>query len=160
MMSRGIWHPCGCLLNRCSTARLIWPAIHVSKLFVISHLLLISRLHHSFIQSMLLVKRMLSGNHSNKLGLSDGPGCTMMMPMTLHAVTFVCLQLSRRWRHLMLNHVFVSSGFSNWKDVTVSFKKHQLSTCHCEAVDVDYNSSHYKGIWRVTCTAALPRKGY
>lgn len=159
-MSRGIWHPCGCLLNRCSTARLIWPAIHVSKLFVISHLLLISRLHHSFIQSMLLVKRMLSGDHSNKLGLSDGPGCTMMMPMTLNAVTFVCLQLSRRWRYLMLNHVFVSSGFSNWKDVTVSFKKHQLSTCHCEAVDVDYNSSHYKGIWRVTCTAALPRKGY
>jgi len=38
--------------------------------------------------------------------------------------------------YIMLNHTFISSGFSNWKDVAVSFKKHQLNACHCEAVDV------------------------
>lgn len=27
-------------------------------------------------------------------------------------------------------------GFSNWKDGTISFKKHERSACHCEAVDV------------------------
>ena len=31
---------------------------------------------------------------------------------------------------------FISSGFSNWKDATVAFKKHQLSACHHKAVDV------------------------
>ena len=31
---------------------------------------------------------------------------------------------------------FVSSGFSNWKDATVAFKKHQLSACHHKAVDI------------------------
>ena len=30
---------------------------------------------------------------------------------------------------------FLSTGFSNWKDATVAFKKHQLSACH-SAVDV------------------------
>lgn len=31
---------------------------------------------------------------------------------------------------------FISKGFSNWKDATIAFKKHELSTCHHEAVDV------------------------
>lgn len=32
-------------------------------------------------------------------------------------------------------HICVS-GFCNWKDATVAFKKHQLSACHHKAVDV------------------------
>ena len=31
---------------------------------------------------------------------------------------------------------FLSTGFSNWKDATVAFKKHHLSACHHSAVDV------------------------
>ena len=31
---------------------------------------------------------------------------------------------------------FVSKGFSNWKDTTMAFKKHESSACHHEAVDV------------------------
>ena len=31
---------------------------------------------------------------------------------------------------------FISSGYSNWKDATVAFKKHQLSACYHKAVDV------------------------
>ena len=133
MMSGGIWHTCGCLLNHCSRARLIWPATHVSKLFVISLLLLTSRLHHSFIQSLLLVKRMLPGDHSNKLGLSSGPGYTMMMPMTLHAVMFVCLQKMKAPNAEPCIHfirLFQLEGCDCF------FKKHQLNACHCEAVDV------------------------
>lgn len=30
----------------------------------------------------------------------------------------------------------MTRGFSNWKDGTVSFKKHERSACHCEAVEV------------------------
>ena len=30
----------------------------------------------------------------------------------------------------------MTRGFSNWKDGTISFKKHERSACHCEAVDV------------------------
>jgi len=32
--------------------------------------------------------------------------------------------------------VWVSKGFSNYKDATVVLKKHATSACHCEAVDV------------------------
>ncbi len=31
---------------------------------------------------------------------------------------------------------FVSKGFSNWKDATISFKKHESSLCHKEAVQL------------------------
>ncbi|KAH3738726.1 hypothetical protein DPMN_045367 [Dreissena polymorpha] len=30
---------------------------------------------------------------------------------------------------------FISTGFSNWKDATVKFRKHQDSDCHKEAVE-------------------------
>jgi len=30
----------------------------------------------------------------------------------------------------------VTRGFSNWKDGTLSFKKHEKSSCHREAVEV------------------------
>lgn len=31
--------------------------------------------------------------------------------------------------------MFVSKGFSNWKDATISFRKHDSSGCHKEAVE-------------------------
>ena len=35
----------------------------------------------------------------------------------------------------MVNLIQVTRGFSDWKNATTSFKKHQQSKAHCEAVD-------------------------
>ena len=32
----------------------------------------------------------------------------------------------------------MSKGFSNWKDATTMLKKHEQSSCHCEAVEVTF----------------------
>jgi hypothetical protein len=56
---------------------------------------------------------------------------------------------------------FISSGYSNWKDATVAFKKHQLSACHHTAVKCYDNCSiHYKRCWRATVTDTSPGKGH
>ena len=33
------------------------------------------------------------------------------------------------------NDAFVSNGFSNWKDATMSFRKHDSSGCHKKGVE-------------------------
>ena len=46
--------------------------------------------------------------------------------------------------HLILKNIKTSNaepavfskGFSNWRDATMAFNKHELSACHNEAVDV------------------------
>ena len=35
-----------------------------------------------------------------------------------------------------LDKAFIINGFSNWKDASVSFKKHDSSKCHRESVDI------------------------
>ena len=34
-----------------------------------------------------------------------------------------------------LDGAFITRGFSNWKDVTISFRKHDCSNCHKEAFE-------------------------
>ena len=34
-----------------------------------------------------------------------------------------------------MDGAFISNGFVNWKDATVSFRKHELSECHCAATE-------------------------
>ena len=53
------------------------------------------------------------------------------------AYCHICVSaLKQKMKESNAEPSFVSSGFSNWKDATVAFKKHQLSACHHKAVDV------------------------
>ena len=78
---------------------------------------------------------MLCGGLSSKLGSSSGLGCTTTRRMIWLTATFVSA-LKQKKMESNAEPSFISSGYSNWKDVTVAFKKHQLSACHHKAVDV------------------------
>ena len=43
----------------------------------------------------------------------------------------IILLLTKQYEHMQ-----VTKGFSNWKDATISFRNHQASACHREAVEV------------------------
>ena len=128
--------PRGC--HTFSSPKSIWPAARDRRRFLIFPLLLTSRLNLSFILNTSLGKRiLLCGGCSSKLGSSSGLGCTTDEANDL-AYCHVCVSAlkQKKMKESNAEPSFISSGYSNWKDATVAFKKDQLSACHHKAVDV------------------------
>ena len=54
----------------------------------------------------------------------------------------------------------VTKGYSNWKDATVAFNKHEGSNCHREAVEVICHSTgHHGAYWCAAFTGVCERDG-
>lgn len=51
------------------------------------------------------------------------------------AFCFLCMKAQNSLKEKCTDNAFISRGFSNWKDALASFRKHEESKCHKEAVD-------------------------
>ena len=70
-------------------------------------------------------------------GFQIGRGCIMMKQMTSRFAMCAWLSILKDG-HLnsnTLDKVFIINGFSNWKDASVAFKKHDSPKCHRDSVD-------------------------
>ena len=55
-----------------------------------------------------------------------------------HVLCHVCVRAvnSNRMTVGQSDAAFITKGFSNWKDGTIAFKNHEVSSCHKEALQV------------------------
>ena len=67
-----------------------------------------------------------------------GPGCitSPTTQITLYFAMCVSALKSKRMDRSRDNLAFKSNGFKNWKDATISFKPHEASARHKEALQV------------------------